>query len=151
MVRDFIKNKKISRTDFKAAVDMVVGMGVVKDYTAKTVGFPQSETADDIYVVNRERIPYGEACARTDFSDYEDIFQKVALGEYVKIEQFEPGDCFGVDQVSKTAAPVIGSTVSVGTDGLWMKATVPSRYLYVKDYDDAGHVLKMIEVLEVAK
>lgn len=151
MVRDFVKNKKLSRTDYKTTVKAVVGMGVVKDYANKTVSFPTEETATDIFVINKERVPYGVDCARTDFSDYEAIFMNVDADSYVKLEQFEAGDSFGVDQISETDAPTAGDMVAVGTDGLWKKATVASPYKYVKDYVDNGHTLKLIEVLEVAK
>lgn len=150
MVRNVFKGNPISRTNYKAEVDLKVGMGVVRDYEKMTVGFPKAETANDIYVVDKERIPTGEACARTDFSDYEEIFQKVAKGEMVKIDLFAPGCAFAVDQVSTTDAPVKGQRVSVGTDGLWRNATVASRYLYTGEYVDNGHKLFKIEVLDNA-
>lgn len=150
MVRNVFKGNPVSRTNYKAETDLVVGMGVVRDYEKKTVGFPKAETADDIYVVDKERIPTGEACARTDFSDYEKIFQDVAKGEPVKVDMFAPGTAFAVDQVSTADAPVKGKRVSVGTDGLWRNATVASRYLYSEDYVDNGHKLIKIEVLDTA-
>lgn len=150
MVRNVFRGNPISRTNYKADVDLQVGMGVVRDYEKKTVGFPKAETADDIYVVDKERIPTGEVCARTDFSDYDEAFQAVAKGEPVKIDLFAPGTAFAVDKVSTTAAPVKGKRVAVGTDGLWKLATVASRYLYADDYVDNGHKLIRIEVLDTA-
>ena len=44
---------------FKADSAMVTGMGVVKDYADKTVGFPSAETADNIFFVSKERVPHG--------------------------------------------------------------------------------------------
>ncbi|MGN1341368.1 MAG: hypothetical protein ACI4WS_13835 [Oscillospiraceae bacterium] len=150
MVRNVFKGNPVSRTNYKADVELVTGMGVVRNYEKKTVGFPAAETADDIYVVDKERVPVGEACARTDFSDYEEMFNKIAKGEFVKIDLFAPGTAFAVDAVSEADAPVKGKRVAVGTDGLWKIATVPSRYLYTEDYVDNGHKLIKIEVLDTA-
>ncbi len=150
MVRNVFKGNPVSRTNYKAETDLTVGMGVVRNYENKTAGFPAAETADDIYIVDKERVPVGEACARTDFSDYEEMFQKVTKGDTVKICKYAPGTAFAVDAVSTADAPVKGKRVAVGTDGLWKVATVASRYLYTEDYIDNGHKLIKIEVLDTA-
>lgn len=148
MLRNVFKGNLISRTNYKAATELTVGMGVVRNYENMTAELPSAETADNIYLVAKERIPVGEACARTDFSDYDPIFQTVAADEPVKLCYYEPGLSFAVDAVSKTDAPVKGKAVAVGADGLWKLATVPSRYLYTEDYIDNGHALIRIEVLD---
>ena len=40
----------------KAAVAMVVGMGVVKDYTTNTVAFPEAATDKGIFFVTKEMV-----------------------------------------------------------------------------------------------
>ena len=57
MIRDMRRNGAQPKdTMHKAGVAMVTGMGVViKDAT--TVALPSAETASNVYVVTKERIP----------------------------------------------------------------------------------------------
>lgn len=149
MIRDMRRNGAQPKdTMRKAAVDMVTGMGVVKT-DDKTVNFPTAETAANIYVTTKERIPSGINCARKDMSDYDDDFVKIKAGEFIGLERYTDGEKFATDQFkaedfADDAAEGFG--VSVGTDGLWMKATVESKYIYAGIHDDNGHKLVMIRV-----
>ncbi|MEG0898437.1 MAG: hypothetical protein RSF40_01845 [Oscillospiraceae bacterium] len=127
---------------------MKTGMGVIKDRATKEVKFPAAATADDIYIVNKARIPTGINCARTDMSDYDDNFVKVASGEFVKLETYTNPESFGTDAKGATATK--GKVLAVGVDGLWADAatTVASKYLYADDYVDNGHTLMKIDVLD---
>lgn len=149
MLREFqSKNGKNVPADYKAKVKMVTGMGVVMDRANKEVNFPVAATADDIYIVNKARIPTGINCARTDMSDYDDNFVNVAAGESIKLETYTNPESFGTD--AKGSAVNKGKVLAVGADGLWVNAgaDVMSKYLYVKDYDDNGHILMKIDVLD---
>ena len=53
-----------------AAVAMVVGMGVVKDYTNKEVKFPAEATDKGIFFVTKEKRAEGIYAGLGEFSDY---------------------------------------------------------------------------------
>ena len=154
MLRELQTNlNKATNAMFKAEVAMVTGMGVVKDYTDKTVGFPSAETADNIFFVNKERIPTGINAGRGDMSDYDTNFTSIAEDEPVKLITPEVGERYAVDQYVATGLAV-GNVMSVGTDGKWEKATastVLSPYIYDGTYTDNGRTLAIIEVIGKAK
>lgn len=149
MIRDMRRNGAQPKdTMHKADVAMVTGMGVVvKDST--TVALPSAETATNIYFVTKERVPSGVNAARTDMSDYDEDFTKINKGELVGIERYTDGEKLATDQfkasdfAEDTAA---GFAVSVGADGMLMKATVPSKYIFDGFHNDNGHKLVMVRV-----
>ena len=56
MLRELQTNTgKVYDTMNTASVDMVVGMGVVKDYTKNEVGFPADATDKGVFFVTKER------------------------------------------------------------------------------------------------
>ena len=151
MIRDMRRNGAQPKdTMHKAEVAMVTGMGVViKDAT--TVALPSAETASNIYVVTKERIPTGINTARQDMSDYDDDFVNVKAGEFIGLERYTDGEKFATDQFKAEdfgESAVQGFAVSVGADGKWMKAgsTVASKYVFDGPHDDNGHKLVMIRV-----
>ena len=153
MLRDIIAHEqKAVPAYYKAAAELKTGMGVVVDVTDGTVDLPSAETADNIYLVDKERVPVGEMAARTQFSDYEVAFNTVASGEFVKLRHFDAGEEFATDAF--TGAIAKGDYVTVGTAGKWIKATastVTSRYICVDPaHDDAGHTLLRILVQDTA-
>lgn len=152
MIRDIRRNGAQPKdTMHKASVEMITGMGVViKDVS--TVALPSAETASNIYVATKERIPTGLNAARTDMSDYDEDFTKIKKDEFIGLERYTDGEKFATDQFkasdfteSTTAA---GFAVSVGSDGLWMKATstVSSKYVFDGFHTDNGRKLVMIRV-----
>jgi hypothetical protein len=149
MIRDMRRNGAQPKdTMHKAAVDMVTGMGIVIT-SSTTVDLPTEETASNIYVATKERIPTGLNAARTDMSDYDDDFVKIAKDELIGLERYTDGEKFATDQY--VAADfgddaVAGFGVSVGTDGLWKKATVSSKYIFDGIHNDNGHRLVMVRV-----
>lgn len=149
MIRDMRRNGAQPKdTMRKAVVDMVTGMGVVKTED-KTVNLPTAETASNVYVVTKERIPTGINCARKDMSDYDDNFVKIVAGESIGLERYTDGEKFATDQFKAEDFgddATTGFGVSVGTDGLWMKASVESKYIYDGIHNDNGHKLVMIRV-----
>nr|DAF93902.1 MAG TPA: hypothetical protein [Siphoviridae sp. ctZd434] len=149
MIRDMRRNGSQPKdTMHKADVVMVTGMGVViKDST--TVALPGAETASNIYVVTKERVPSGINAAKAEMSDYDDDFVKIAKGEFVGLERYTDGEKFATDQFKAAdfADDVeTGFAVSVGTDGLWGKSTVESKYIFDGFHNDNGHKLVMIRV-----
>ena len=138
-------------TMHKAEVAMVTGMGVViKDAT--TVALPSAETASNIYVVTKERIPTGINTARVDMSDYDEDFVNIKAGEFIGLERYTDGEKFATDQFKAEdfgEGAVAGFAVSVGVDGKWQKATVstmPSKYVFDGFHNDNGHKLVMVRV-----
>lgn len=149
MIRDMRRNGAQPKdTMRKAAVDMVTGMGVVKT-ADMTVSLPDAETATNIYVATKERIPTGINSARKDMSDYDPDFVNIKAGEPMGLERYTDGEKFATDQFIADDFgddATKGFGVSVGTDGFWMKATVESKYVYDGIYIDNGHKLVMIRV-----
>lgn len=101
MIRDIRRNGAQPKdTMHKADVALVTGMGVViKD--ASTVKLPGEETAKNIYVATKERIPTGINAARTDMSDYDEDFVNIAKGEFLGLERYTDGEKFATDISSK--------------------------------------------------
>ena len=152
MIRDMRRNGAQPKdTMHKAEVAMVTGMGVViKDAT--TVALPSAETASNIYVVTKERIPTGINTARVDISDYDEDFVNIKAGEFIGLERYTDGEKFATDQFKAEdfgEGAVAGFAVSVGVDGKWQKATVstmPSKYVFDGFHNDNGHKLVMVRV-----
>lgn len=152
MIRDMRRNGSQPKdTMHKAEVAMVTGMGVViKDAT--TVALPSAETASNIYVVTKERIPTGINTARVDMSDYDEDFVNIKAGEFIGLERYTDGEKFATDQFKAEdfgEGAVAGFAVSVGVDGKWQKATVstmPSKYVFDGFHNDNGHKLVMVRV-----
>ena len=152
MIRDMRRNGAQPKdTMHKAEVAMVTGMGVViKDAT--TVALPCAETASNIYVVTKERIPTGINTARVDMSDYDEDFVNIKAGEFIGLERYTDGEKFATDQFKAEdfgEGAVAGFAVSVGVDGKWQKATVstmPSKYVFDGFHNDNGHKLVMVRV-----
>ena len=150
MIRDMRRNGAQPKdTMHKAEVAMVTGMGVViKDAT--TVALPSAETASNVYVVTKERIPTGINAARVDMSDYDEDFVKA--GEFIGLERYTDGEKFATDQFKAEdfgEGAVAGFAVSVGADGKWQKATastVLSKYVFDGFHNDNGHKLIMVRV-----
>ena len=152
MIRDMKRNGAQPKdTMHKAEVAMVTGMGVViKDAT--TVALPSAETASNVYVVTKERIPTGINTARVDMSDYDEDFVNIKAGEFIGLERYTDGEKFATDQFKAGdfgEGAVAGFAVSVGVDGKWQKATVstmPSKYVFDRFHNDNGHKLVMVRV-----
>lgn len=151
MIRDMRRNGAQPKdTMHKAKVAMVTGMGVVID--GATVALPTAETATNLYFVTKERVPSGVNAARTDMSDYDEDFTKIAKDEFVGLERYTDGEKFATDQFKAadfTDGAVAGFAVSVGADGKIMKATkttVPSKYVFDGFHNDNGHKLVMVRV-----
>ena len=152
MIRDMRRNGAQPKdTMHKAEVAMVTGMGVViKDTT--TVALPSVETASNVYVVTKERIPTGINTARVDMSDYDEDFINIKAGEFIGLERYTDGEKFATDQFKAEdfgEGAVAGFAVSVGVDGKWQKATVstmPSKYVFDGFHNDNGHKLVMVRV-----
>lgn len=77
---------------------------------------------------------------------------QIPKGEFVGLERYTDGEKFATDQFKAndfqdgSIADLKGKPVAVGTDGKWMKATAPSKYVFENVYMDNGHKLVMIRV-----
>lgn len=154
MVRDFVINgAKAPDAMHKAKVAMVTGMGVVKEdsTTDKFVNVTAAETVADIFIVDKERVPYGMDCARGEMSDYDKAFVEIAANEMVTVDKYHAGEKFGTDQYDNT----ITAELEIGTRIAWKagkatKATVASPYVFKGFHNDNGHMLAQIEVSDTA-
>ena len=151
MLRIFRETQnKPANTMNKAEVALATGMAVVEDATAKTVGLPTADAAVNLKFVTKERIATGYAAGAGDLSDYYEEFNTVKKDEMTKIYTFLPGDVFGTDQYASGLTP--DTLVAAGTDGKLKTATSGvSTYKFIDFYDDAGHILAMVEVLHTAE
>lgn len=156
MLRDFIINgAKAPDAMHKAKTAMVTGMAVVKKDSA-TDKFAEmvdgTETADNIYFVDKERIPKGVNAARTDMSDYDEDFVNIEANEPVTLDKFYAGERFGTDQYDDTITEALPIDTRIAfKDGKATKATsVSSIYLFKGIYKDNDHKLAQIEVSDTA-
>lgn len=148
MLRDLRVNCAAApAADFAAGADMATGMAVVKNYTAKEAEFASEATATDIYFVQKARIPVGRDAAMEYHSDYDKMFNEVSEGEFVVLYAYNYDDAFATDAYTLTSGDV-GKYVAAGTDGKIVVATGTSKYKFTGFYDDAGHTLARIEVVE---
>ena len=151
MLREFRVNcADAPAADFKAEVELKTGMGVVKDYAKKTLKLPDAATAKNIFIVQKVPMPEGIEASRVNFSDYEEAFNTVAVGEGAVAYSYRPDSAFGTDQfdtetVKKENA---NKSVEVGEDGKWKISESDTKYVFTGLYNDAGHVLARIEVVE---
>ncbi len=151
MLREFRVNcADAPAADFKAEVELKTGMGVVKDYAKKTLKLPTAATDKNIFVVQKVPVPEGVEASRVNFSDYEDAFNTVAAGEGAVAYSYRPDSAFGTDQFDASTVKTenAGKCVNVGTDGKWVVSSTDTKYIFTGMYNDAGHVLARIEVVE---
>lgn len=152
MLRELINHGgKAAETTYTAASDMKTGMGVVKNVDG-TASFPTEATSANIFLVDKERIPTGTNTARTNLSDYEDEFNTIKQGDFVKLPEYDFGEKFATSEYADALADSdAGKTLHVGTDGKWAVATAASIYRFEGFYMDAGtHKLAKIAVLKDA-
>lgn len=111
-----------ARSDFKITVNAKTGQGVViSNYAAKTVDFPSAATDDDIYLVDKERIPTGINTAYTQYPDSFDEFNTVVNGDFVKLRKYPAGSEFNTTEVANVnaMANAVGKYMLVDTNGNW--------------------------------
>lgn len=145
------KMNKPAPTTYKAGADMKTGMGVQMKYSDNTVNFPQSESAENIYLLTKEKIPTGLNAARGELSDYETEFNTYTEGDLVKLLIPDIGERYAVDQITSDGLQA-GDALVVGADGIWKKAAsgTKSRYIYGGIHNSDGHDLGIIIVVRDA-
>lgn len=152
MLREIIVHgNKAADATFKAKAAMKTGVAVTKNYKTGTADLPSADTAENVYFVQKAPIPTGINASRTNMSDYDDDFNIVAKDEVVVLYQFSAGEEFATDATTTlTAEADIGKAVVFGTDGSVKAAptSTASLYVYRGEYNDAGHKLAWIAVLD---
>ena len=146
MLKELIANSGYAANAmFTADVDMVQGMVVVKSGTEAAL---PTAGAGDLFFVTKERIPTGVLSLKGELSDYIDEYENIAAGEFVKLEKYRVGDIVATNQI--TGTPAAGTYLIAGTDGK-LKAQVSgttSNMVCRGTYDDAGHTLYKVEIVE---
>lgn len=141
------KTGKVYDTMNTASEDMVVGMGVVKEYGDGKVSFPDSATDKGIYFVTKEKRAEGVYAGLGEISDYDDMFMNIKNGEGVKLVSPEKGERYATDQF--TAGATKGEHLNVGTDGKFVKDdNGTSRFVYCGTKTIDRHELHVIEVVD---
>lgn len=152
MLREIIVHgNKAADATFKAKAAMKTGMAVIKNYKAGTADLPSTDTAENVYFIQKAPVPTGINAARTNMSDYDDNFNAVAKDEFVVLYQYEAGEEFATDaSTTLNAKSDIGKAVVFASDGSIKAASGPatSRYVYRGEFDDAGHKLSRIAVVD---
>lgn len=145
MLRNLIADNGVAVATYTADVAMVRGMGVHKSNGEAVL--PTAATGEGIFFVTKEQIPTGLDTLRGEISDYDDIFEKIAVGEPVVLVRYPVGNVFATDQVTGTIAN--GTYANIGTDGKFVAATTGTAYFISRGaYDDAGHALTAFEAVE---
>lgn len=146
MLRELqVHEQKAVNAQYKAAKAMVTGMGVVLNHADGTVKFADADTVDGFYFVNKERVPTGVDAARTEISDYDEIYVNVAANEFVKLQAPVVGERYGTDQYVEATLEA-GKPVALGTDGKFKIAGEASRYVCAGFQMDGSHKLLIISV-----
>lgn len=128
-------------------VDVVVGMGVVKDYTKdREVGFPDAPTDKGVFLVTREKRAEGIYAGLGEFSDYEEMFMKIKAGNGLKLVPPEFPERYATDQF--TAGAVKGDHLALGINGKFEKSENATRFVYRGTKVIDTHTLHVIEVVE---
>lgn len=130
-----------------ASVAMVVGMGVVKDYTKNNeVKFPSAATDKGVFFVTKEKRAEGVYAGLGEFSDYEEMFMNIEAGEGVKLVPPVKAERYATDQF--TAGAVAGDYLAVGTDGKFAKSEDATRFVYRGTKVVDRHTLHVVEVID---
>lgn len=140
------KNGKVYDATYTAAVPMVVGMGVVKDYDTHTVGFPTEATDKGIFFATKEKIAKGVYAGLGEFSDYDEMFMNIEKDELVVLVSPERAERYATDQVVDGLA--IGDYLVVGVDGKFAKSETATRFIYDGTKLVDTHTLHVIEVID---
>ena len=147
MLRELQTNTgKVYDTMNTASVDMVVGMGVVKDYTKNEVGFPADSTDKGVFFVTKEKRAEGIYAGLGEFSDYEDMFMNIKMGDGVKLVPPVKSERYATDQF--TTGAVAGDYLAVGTDGKFVKSDDATRFVYRGTKKIDRHELHVVEVID---
>lgn len=147
MLRELQTNTgKVYDTMNTASVDMVVGMGVVKDYTKNEVGFPTKATDKGVFFVTKEKRATGIYAGLGEFSDYEDMFMNIKVGEGVKLVPPVKAERYATDQVAEGV--VAGNYLVLGTDGKFAKSEDATRFVYRGTKKIDRHELHVVEVID---
>lgn len=130
-----------------ASADMVVGMGVVKDYKkTNEVKFPDAATDVGVFFVTKEKRAEGIYAGLGEFSDYEDMFMNIKDGEGVKLIPPVKAERYATDQFTDGA--VAGDYLAVGTDGKFAKSESETRFVYRGTKKVDNHTLHVVEVID---
>ena len=147
MLRELMTNTgKIADATYIADVALVRGM-VVQKSNGEAI-LPTTVTGEGLFFIDKESIPTGLNSLKGELSDYDDAFEKIKVGEKVKLIKYSAGEQIAIDQVSDTI--VSDTYVVAGTDGK-LKTAVTGDISYAISrgaYDDNGHVLTKIEFVE---
>nr|WP_024835418.1 hypothetical protein [Clostridium sp. 12(A)] len=127
-------------------VDLVVGMGVVKDYTKdREVGFPDAPTDKGVFFVTKEKRADGIYAGLGEFSDYEEMFMQIKTGNGVKLVPPEFPERYATDQFSTGA--IKGDYLALGIDGKFAKSADATKFVYRGTKVVDTHTLHVIEVI----
>lgn len=138
---------KNAAANYTADVAMVRGMVVIKSGTEAIL--PTSAGIGDLFFVDKQFIPTGLLSLQGEISDYSDSADKITANEAVILTKYLLGERVATDQV--TGNPVAeGTYLIAGTDGKLKAQTASTTSTMISrgTYDDAGHTLTIVEIVE---
>lgn len=152
MLRELMVNAGESApAQYVASADFNTGAPVTVNVTDGTVNAVTTETASDLYVVDKERYPEGVYAGMTNLSDYHEGYNKVAKGERVKLCTYGvPADAFATSEYDTTVVEGAKGKRVAAKNGKWTLATSASKYVFVDFVKDNGHQLAKIVVSDTA-
>lgn len=136
---------KNAAATYTADVAMAQGMVVVKSGTEAVL---PTAGATDLFFVTKERIPTGLQTVKGEISDYDTVFETISANEAVILTKYFAGERIATNQI--TGTPADGTYLIAGTDGKLKGQTTgtTSNLICRGTYDDAGHTLYIVEVVE---
>ena len=152
MIRELMVNvAKNIPAIYTAKTAMVTGMGVQIDLSKKQLILPAEETAENIYFVEKERVPEGIYAGVANLSDYFEQFVKVKEGEFAKAIPNYEGEMYGTDQYDDSVVQsAVDKYLAVGTDGKWKVASASISSCYKLAGFQADGVNKIAQIVKLA-
>ncbi len=153
MLREFMVNAgDVAPAQYVAASELKTGAPVVVDRATGTVSVSTTETASDIFVVDKEHYPTGVYAGLTNMSDYHENYNTVAKGENVKLCAYTTvPEAFGTTEYDATVVDGAVGKRLAAKSGKWTLATKLSRYVFAGFVNDNGHKLAKIVVSDIAE
>lgn len=153
MLRELmVNNGDVAPASYIAETELKTGAPVVVDKTTGKVTAPSTETASDIYVVDKERYATGVYAGLTNMSDYHENFNTVEANQPVKLCVYDAQqETFATSEYDETIVDGAKGKRVAAKDGKWTVATTTaSKYVFVDFFIDNGHKLAMITVSDTA-
>lgn len=148
MLRNVIGSPIVTEIYKNGATDLKRGMVVTKNLTTD-VAEKATGAGVDVWIAYADNQPTGHL-ADVEVSAYDTTMDTIPASTYLVLNKYPVGAQFATDQIDGTLAEgdylIAGGT---GKEGLFVKAvaTDVTTFKCLGTYDDAGHALTLVEVI----